>query len=230
VTAVNPAPMTSVVRPDPRTGKLVRSVVVTRKPVAQHKAQAPLPAATIFQAKTSAETWRSSAASANLEEAVDLVARRHGLSPELLDSVIQVESNYNANAVSPKGAFGIMQLIPATARRFGVWNVFDPLENLEGGARYLRYLLDLYGGEPSLALAAYNAGEGAVKKYGTIPPYKETQEYVNRVAKRLHGKTPAANLKQQSAVKPAGSAEPTTEGNHVVEVVGDDGTVRYVSR
>jgi soluble lytic murein transglycosylase-like protein len=145
---------------------------------------------------------------------------------------MQVESNYNANAVSPKGALGIMQLIPATARRFGVWDVFDPLENLEGGARYLRYLLDLYGGDRSLALAAYNAGEGAVKKYGTIPPYKETQDYLNRVAKRLNGagKTPSANLKAQAAVKPVETAEPKTGETHVVEVVGDDGTVRYVSR
>ncbi len=90
-----------------------------------------------------------------MNEAVEQAAARHALPAELLHSVIQVESNYNPHAVSPKGALGLMQLIPATARRFGVADVFDPLENMEGGARYLQYLLDLYGGN-------YPAGAGRV--------------------------------------------------------------------
>jgi len=86
-----------------------------------------------------------------------------------------VESNYNPYAVSPKGALGIMQLIPATARRFGVLDVFDPVDNIEGGARYLKYLLELFNGDYPLALAAYNAGENAVTRYGAVPPYPETR-------------------------------------------------------
>jgi soluble lytic murein transglycosylase-like protein len=226
--------LTSVVRPDPRTGKLVRSVVVARKPVADRKAAEPAVqlGASSSTTNSATETRPPSSASVNLGAAVDRIAVRYGLAPELLDSVIKVESNYNANAVSPKGALGIMQLIPSTARRFGVLDVFDPMENMEGGARYLRYLLDLFGGERTLALAAYNAGEGAVAKYGTIPPYRETRDYIDRVHKHLQptGKTPAAKPQEPARASEAQPAEPQTDGNHVVEVVGDDGTVHYVSR
>ena len=98
-----------------------------------------------------------------------------------LHAVISAESGYNPNARSPKNAQGLMQLIPATARRFGVNDPYDPIENLHGGARYLRWLLDLFT-DLRLALAAYNAGEGAVQRYGnTIPPYPETRTYVQRV-------------------------------------------------
>ena len=120
-----------------------------------------------------------------LTETVDRIARQNQLSPQLVHSVIQVESNYDPNAVSPKGAQGLMQLIPATARRFGVSDAFDPADNIQGGARYLKYLLELYKGDEALALAAYNAGEGAVSRYGGVPPFPETQNYVAKVRQQL---------------------------------------------
>ncbi len=110
------------------------------------------------------------------------VAKRTKLSPELLHAVIQAESAYNPKAKSHAGAMGLMQLMPATAERMGVSNVWDPKQNIEGGAKYLRLLLNMFRNNLSLALAAYNAGEGAVKKYGNkIPPYPETQNYVRKV-------------------------------------------------
>jgi len=151
-----PPQMVSVVRADPHTGKLVRSVIVTAKPVAARRAA------------------EDAVAPRGIDEAVDAIAATQSLPPQLVHSVIKVESNYNPLAVSPKGAQGLMQLMPATARRFGVANAFDPVDNIQGGARYLKYLLDLYKGDYNLALAAYNAGEGAVEKYGTVPPYPET--------------------------------------------------------
>jgi soluble lytic murein transglycosylase-like protein len=107
-------------------------------------------------------------------------AARHEVDPLLVQSVMRVESNFDPLAVSPKGAMGLMQLIPATARRFGATNAFDPRDNIEAGVKYLRYLKDLLQ-DDRLALAAYNAGEGAVLRHGGVPPYQETQEYVKRV-------------------------------------------------
>lgn len=113
---------------------------------------------------------------------VDEVSRTYGLDSALLHAVISVESSYNSKAVSNKGAAGLMQLMPATARRYGVADAFDPAQNLGGGARYLRDLLQMFDSDVSLALAAFNAGENAVKKHGNrIPPYRETQRYVPRV-------------------------------------------------
>jgi soluble lytic murein transglycosylase-like protein len=135
---------------------------------------------------------------------VDSIARQHDLEPSLVDSVIRVESNYNTNAVSPAGAMGLMQLIPSTARRFGVNDTFHPQQNIEGGVRYLKYLMELYHGDERLALAAYNAGEGAVAKYKGIPPYPETQNYVYQVGKRLGQSREAERRAKSSApeVKP----------------------------
>lgn len=112
---------------------------------------------------------------------VERIATQYRLEPALMHAVISAESSYNPWAVSPKGAMGLMQLMPGTASRFGVGNPYDPIANMHGGARYLRWLLD-YFNDTRLAVAAYNAGEGAVKKYGNqIPPYRETQTYVGRV-------------------------------------------------
>ena len=111
--------------------------------------------------------------------------KRNSVDPLLLYSIMHQESTFKQGAVSPKGARGLMQLMPFTARRFGVASIFDPRQNIEGGARYMRFLLDLFGGNVDLALAGYNAGEGAVMKYGyRVPPYRETQEYVRRITRR----------------------------------------------
>lgn len=110
---------------------------------------------------------------------------RTGVDEALIRSVIHAESAYKPNAVSRAGAHGLMQLMPATARRFGVSDSGDPAQNILGGATYLRWLLNRYRGDTNLAVAAYNAGEGAVDKYGGIPPYQETQQYVSRVATLL---------------------------------------------
>jgi hypothetical protein len=105
--------------------------------------------------------------------------------PLLIYSVMHQESSFKSRAISPKGARGLMQLMPGTAMRFGVTNIFDPRQNIEGGARYLRFLLDRFDGDVRLTLAGYNAGEGAVEKYGwQVPPYAETQEYVRRISRR----------------------------------------------
>ncbi|MDC7709190.1 lytic transglycosylase domain-containing protein [Vogesella indigofera] len=110
------------------------------------------------------------------------VAREHQLDPQLLHAIVTVESGYNPGATSPKGAQGLMQLMPDTAARFGVRNRADPLQSLRGGARYLRFLQGYFKQDMTLVIAAYNAGEGAVGKYrNTVPPYRETRDYVAKV-------------------------------------------------
>ena len=203
-----PQQIVTVVRADPRTGKLVRSVIVTGKPVAARKAA------------------EGEVRPRGINETVDAIAATQSLPPQLVHSVIQVESNYNPLAVSAKGAQGLMQLMPDTARRFGVANSFDPVDNIQGGTRYLRYLVDLYKGDYNLALAAYNAGEGAVDKYGAVPPYPETINYLAQVGREWQ-KNPVAAAAPAPA--PAKTDVPTGPAP-IQEVVGSDGTVRYVSR
>ena len=165
----------------------------------------------------------------SIAETVDRVAAEHSLPPELLHSVIMVESNYDPFAVSPKGALGLMQLIPATARRFGVSDAFDPAENIRGGAKYLKYLLGLYDGNYTLALAAYNAGEGAVARYGNVPPYRETMNYVNLVGRELQAAAKSGAAKPVPAPVAALAGVPAGPAR-IQEIVEADGTVRYVSR
>ena len=111
-------------------------------------------------------------------------AQRHGLDPNLVLAVVGVESGFQPGAVSHKGAQGLMQLMPGTAREMGVTDALDPAQNLDGGTRYLRMLVAQYGGDLGKALAAYNAGPGAVKRHGGVPPYRETHHYIDRVLKR----------------------------------------------
>jgi Transglycosylase SLT domain len=204
--------VTSIVRADPHSGKLVRVVLASGAPDASR--------------------------SVALSSAVDRIALEESLPPELIHSVIKAESNYNPFAISPKGALGIMQLVPATARRFGVSNAFNAEENIQGGAKYLKYLLDLYHGDYPLALAAYNAGEGAVAKHGGIPPYPETQNYVNKVlSNKVPSRPRGAQAKAAPASKPVTAEPPAQEAsesssqyNHIRQIVEPDGSVRYVSR
>lgn len=109
------------------------------------------------------------------------IAQKYDVDPELIHSIIRAESNYDSRAVSPKGAVGLMQLMPDTAKEYGVKDRYDPLENIEGGVKYLKELLQIYDQKDDLVLAAYNAGPEAVKKYNGIPPYPETVQYIQRV-------------------------------------------------
>src|SRR5262249_25194109 len=114
-------------------------------------------------------------------------SRRYSIDPLLIYSQMHQESTFKPRAISPKGARGLMQLMPDTARRMGVANIYDPKQNIEGGVKYMRFLLDMFSGDVTLALAGYNAGENAVLRYGNqIPPYRETLEYVRRISARYN--------------------------------------------
>ncbi|WP_414040355.1 transglycosylase SLT domain-containing protein [Acidithiobacillus sp. M4-SHS-6] len=150
-------------------------------------------------------------------------ASRYGVSPALVNAVISAESGYNAGAVSPKGAMGLMQLIPATATRFGVANAFNPAENIHGGTAYLAYLLQKFSGDLKLAIAAYNAGSNAVIQAGYhIPPFAETQAYVPRVLayyqRYLDGSTPGQVTTLSSAASPIPAPAPVTASPQLIQV------------
>ena len=122
----------------------------------------------------------------DIDGLLEKAASRHKVDPDLVRAIVRVESDYDPRAVSRKGAMGLMQLVPDTARRLGVSNPFDPQQNLEGGVSHLRYLLDRFRGDVGLSVAAYNAGENAVQRYGGIPAFPETRDYVRKI-RRLYG-------------------------------------------
>jgi hypothetical protein len=138
---------------------------------------------------------------------INRVAMEEGVDPGLVRAIIQAESNFDRHAISPKGAQGLMQLMPDTAERYAVTNVFDPETNIRAGVRYLRSLHDRFPGQPSLALAAYNAGVGAVLRHNGIPPYPETRQYVNRVL-RVYRRSDAS---PDRAATPASARKIRTE-------------------
>jgi len=191
--------MTTVVRADTKTGRLVRSILMEPRIVAVQDQ--------------------------NLTNMIDRIADEQGVETHLVHSVIRAESNYNTLAVSPRGAQGIMQLIPSTARRFGVSNTFDAEENIQGGVRYLRFLLDYYQGDYARAIAAYNAGESAVDKYNGVPPYAETQNYVYQVARNLKAAREAAP--KTIAIKETGMNNETETPRPIQTSTGSDGRIYY---
>jgi soluble lytic murein transglycosylase-like protein len=168
--------------------------------------------------------------------------KRNGVDPALLYSIMHQESSFKTRAVSYKGASGLMQLMPGTATRFGVRDRFDPQQSVEGGARYVRFLLDYFGGDVNLALAGYNAGEGAVLRYGRrIPPYRETQDYVRRISKRYAlmrdpnalRSAPRATLTEIAKVEPpvpTVAPPPPSYEREVFAVRLPDGKLRLVSQ
>jgi soluble lytic murein transglycosylase-like protein len=123
----------------------------------------------------------------DIDTAIEEAAARHNVDPNLVRAVVKVESNFNPNAVSRKGAMGLMQLMPSTAKQLNVKNPFDPEQNVDAGVRHLKRLLESYGGDIRLTLAAYNAGAGAVARNSGVPHYAETQNYVRRITNLYYG-------------------------------------------
>ena len=152
--------------------------------------------------------------SPEINRLVEQTASRLQVDPQLVQAIIKVESEYDPKALSNKGAMGLMQLIPETAQRFGVENPFNPKENIEGGVTYLRHLLDLFGGDLPLSLAAYNAGEGAVQRSGGIPSFAETRNYVRKVTDIYQGPS-------QSGYKP--------QAPRIIRYVDERGVVHYTN-
>lgn len=160
--------------------------------------------------------------------------KRNSVDPLLLYSIMHQESSFKPRAMSHKGARGLMQLMPGTAARFGVTKIWDPKQNIEGGARYMRFLLDLFAGDIKLALAGYNAGEGAVMKYGyQVPPYNETQEYVRRIGRRysiIRDPEAAASAPRDGQVAQKDSQPLTVYERSVFMVRLPDGQLQLVSQ
>jgi len=164
---------------------------------------------------------KSLAANADYSSYVQKSARKYEIEPELIHAVIRTESNGNHRAVSKKGAMGLMQLMPSTASDMNVGNPFNPEENIDGGTRYLRYLIEKFNGNLTLAIAAYNSGPKTVEKYGNVPPISETRQYVNRVLALYSGKRQYAVSVpvEEDQVRPA----------PMFKVVLEDGTILFTN-
>jgi soluble lytic murein transglycosylase-like protein len=148
--------------------------------------------------------------SLDVDQIVEKAARENELDSDFVRAVIRAESQGNAKAISPKGAQGLMQLMPGTAAKLGVKNIFDPNENVDAGTRYLRYLLSQYHNDPVQALAAYNAGAGRVQQYHGVPPYKETRTYVAKIIRDFNRR----KLEQAHATKKSGKSAQASAANH----------------
>ena len=161
------------------------------------------------------------------DQLIRQAAQQHGVSEGLVKAIMHTESGFNINARSPVGAQGLMQLMPATARRFNVSNAYDPQQNIFGGVKYLSWLLKRFNGDTRLAIAAYNAGEGNVDKYGDVPPFRETRDYVKRVTSRyqnLYASGLGTPLSESNSNTPSGqvlaqSANYSTNTNNSTESV-----------
>ena len=208
------------VREDPRSGRLVRVARVAGRSERIVRAQADAAGTgQVVQGSAVRQGATDAPGKVDLDALIRRLSERYGLPPELVRAVIRQESAYDPFAVSVKGAQGLMQLMPATARRFGVQDVFDPAENVLGGVKYLRFLLDRYEGDTRLALAAYNAGEGAVDRYEGVPPYAETRDYVKRIAGDERSDEIAASSGELEANE-IGAAR-------VVAISDSDGSIRF---
>jgi len=199
-----------MVKVDTHTGKLVRSLVAGPKTTAPGVGDDAAP---------------------DIHGLVAEAAKNFDVNPLLVDSVIQVESNYNPFAVSPKGAQGLMQLMPGTAQRFGAKDSFDPKQNIEAGVRYLKFLQDTFQ-DDRLAIAAYNAGEKAVAKYKDVPPYSETVSYVAKVGKKYGQAKRAAASSNETKHEAKNAEEPTAEESprHILAYVDPEGKLHIATR
>jgi len=167
-----------------------------------------------------------------IEEALSAASQKNNISPDLLRSVIRAESGFNPGARSPKGAQGLMQLMPATAARMGVRDAFDPVQNVDGGARYLRELLGRYDNNLTFALAAYNAGPERVERFHGVPPYRETISYVSRVLQNLSeaqtGKSSGTNWNRSTSRSRKSSAPNLDAVREFQSAIAADGQEREV--
>jgi len=177
-------------------------------------------------ARSDAPTAASPTAVTTLEDLIDQAAARHHVDPQLVEAIVQVESQGNPHALSSKGAQGLMQLIPATSERLGVEDPYDPRQNVEGGVSYLRYLLDRFGGDVTLALAGYNAGENSVISNGGVPPIKETQDYVRKVNELYSPGTDATGGASQS---PRPKLTPVPVPPPIYRYIDDQGIVHFTN-
>ena len=209
--AVKPAP-------DPKAA-------ATKTPVSAGATAKPTPAMVVTQPivmpstavnEPTVEHIAETTGNPKYDEYVKQAAARNGIDPNLIVAVMRHESGFNSRAVSYKGATGLMQLMPGTARRFGVTNIYDPQQNIEGGARYLRFLLDQFDGDINLVLAGYNAGENAVVNSGyRVPRYRETQAYVKNISARYDRVKSQSQRAKAAAKGPVAPAAETFAGGRL---------------
>ena len=207
------------IREDPRSGRLVRVARIAGRSERIVRVQADAAGAgQVVQGKAARQGETDAPGKVDLDALIRKLSERYELPPDLVRAVIRQESAFDPFAVSVKGAQGLMQLMPGTARRFGVQDVFDPAENVLGGVKYLRFLMDRYEGDTRLALAAYNAGEGAVDRYEGVPPYAETRDYVERITGRSRSEDAAVLDGELEAQEPA---------SRIVALSQADGSIRF---